>query len=111
MPAMPMHLPTEKLHVPVEKLHLDKLPLDKLPTDRLPFAGRKRSRRPRKALLLGVPALGLVAALVTYWRRTRAMSPQEYLEADVKQQADESLARVGITKSAPTSAGSQHRTA
>lgn len=109
MPAMPMHLPTDKLHVPVERLHLDKLPdtlSDKLPTDRLPFR-RKRSRRSRTALLVGVPVLGLLAALVAYWRRTRAMSPQEYLEADVKQQGDESLTRVGITKS---DAG-QHRTA
>ena len=104
MPAMPLHLPTEKLHVPVERLHLDKLP-DKLPTDRLPFA-RKRSRRSRTALLVGVPALGLLAALVAYWRRTRAMSPQEYLEADVKQ-ADDPLTRVGITKSD----ASRHRTA
>lgn len=109
MPAMPLHLPTDKLHVPVERLHLDTLTdtlTDKL-SDALPTVRRKRSHRSRTALLLGVPVLGLLAALVAYWRRTRAMSPQEYLEADVKQQADDSLARVGITRSDPT----QHRTA
>jgi len=104
MSAMPLHLPTDRLHVPVERLHLDKLP-----TDKLPFPGRRKPARRRSttALLVGVPLLGLLAALVAYWRRTRDMTPQEYLEADVSAQSPDSLSPVGMSRSAQ----GQHRTA
>jgi hypothetical protein len=95
MTALHLKVPSDHL----DRLALDRLPLDRLPLDRLPFVSKRPARRRRRALVVGLPVLGLVAALLAYWRRTRPSPAQEYLEADLAQQRPDGQDRVGLSRS------------